>query len=274
MIEGKSQAPVQQQSIQRLQSYAWYNLASGPLSLTFTSDGTWAKQYLIFSVSGCETSSSLRIYIDNVQLPWSSSGTLDRQFYPYIFNFGLSAGTHTLRFEGTLSTTGQIRQVCNVNLHEYKDESLFKFDNDFVGAYPTWSSSNRLTYRPSNEICLMRNMSSPVFCRPCVENIWLQFLRRISLIDQVTVTGNDTFVNVSVIAIPLAQLRDEPVLGERYTVTWSRGGVVDVGLNDVFSWARPRSSVTGSWAVTIKFTTLEIRSDPTNLTTSRATFTI
>ena len=37
------------------------------------------------------------------------------------------------------------------------------------------------SYRPSNERCLMRNMTSSHFCAPCKEEMWLQFFARMSL---------------------------------------------------------------------------------------------
>jgi len=266
--------PVVQQSAQRLQSYAWYNLASGPLSLSFTSDGTWAKAYLIFSVSGCETSTSLRVTIDNVPLPWNTSGILDRTFNPFIFNAGFASGSHILRFEGTPSTTGQIRQVCNVNLHEYKAENIYHFDNNYVSAYPTWSASNVVTYRPTNERCLMRNMTSPVFCTPCQENIWLRFFQRIKLIDSVDLQRTGANVAVTLSAIPLAQFRPVPIATERYTVVWSRNGVVNATLSNLFTWSAVSATAAGNWQVQLTFTTLEVRYDPNNYLRSSLNFVI
>eukprot|EP01113_Clastostelium_recurvatum_P039467 TRINITY_DN6028_c0_g1_i1.p1 TRINITY_DN6028_c0_g1~~TRINITY_DN6028_c0_g1_i1.p1 ORF type:complete len:635 (-),score=118.77 TRINITY_DN6028_c0_g1_i1:1433-3337(-) len=267
---------VQQQSVQRMQSYAWWDLARGTLRLTFTSDGQWNRAYLIFSVSGCETQNSLRVTMDGIPLNWRSTGVLDRQFYPFIFNAGFSSGTHVLEFTGTAPTVNQIRQVCNVNLHEYKGENLFKFDNSFIGAYPTWSSSNRLTYRPNNERCLMRNMTSPHFCAVCQENNWLQFFNRMSLIDSVVVSrpSGPSTVQVDLTVVPLAQFRTVPVQGERYTVKWTRNGVVDSSLANLFSFSRASNVATGNWVVEVQFQTPEVRVDTNKRLTATQSFTI
>jgi len=268
---------VAEQSVQRVQDYSWYNLASGPYTIRFTSDGTYARSYLIFSASGCEVSGAIRVTLDGVDIGWTpfSVGGLDRFFYPFFFNSGFSAGTHTLVFtQLTAPATDNIRQLCNVNLHEYKAEPLFHFSNSFIGAYPTWNSAGRVSYRPDNELCLMRNMSSPIFCPVCQETIWIQFFKRISLIDNITVVDAGNFASVSLELLPLAQLRPEPIPTETYSVTWTLNNQPVLAFNNVTSWTQARASVAGSWRVTVKFVTPEVRSDPTNLLTSTDTFVI
>lgn len=107
------------------------------------------------------------MYIDDKLQRWDTQNTLDRCFYTYSdFTAGFSAGEHTLRFEmGTPPPDrNPIRQLCSLTIHEYKAEPSFHWDNSYVSAYPTWSASNRVTYRPTNEACLMRNMTSKQFC--------------------------------------------------------------------------------------------------------------
>eukprot|EP00026_Physarum_polycephalum_P006276 Phypoly_transcript_06318.p1 GENE.Phypoly_transcript_06318~~Phypoly_transcript_06318.p1 ORF type:complete len:311 (+),score=22.42 Phypoly_transcript_06318:833-1765(+) len=268
---------VAQQSIQRAQDYSWYDLAKGPYTITFTSDGTYSKAYLIFSASGCEVPNAISVTLDGVSLGWvpQDEGSLDRLFYPFIWDKGFSAGTHTLVFTQVVKpATSQIRQLCNVNLHEYKASPTFHFENSYVGAYPTWSSSGRVTYRPTNELCLMRNMTSSVFCPICQEAIWIQFFKRMSLIDNVTLTtsGSNTQVNLGL--VQLAELRPIPVKGEAYSVNWFRNNVEDVTLRNITQWTRPTTIAAGNWRVSAKFITPEVRSDPNNLLTATKTFTI
>lgn len=83
----------------------------------------------------------------------------------------------------TESTNPDIpRMICSVTLHEFGNEDEFHMDNDIVSAYPTWDVSRRVTYRPTNAGCLMRNMTHTEFCTVCKEGMWYQFLQRISLI--------------------------------------------------------------------------------------------
>jgi len=269
---------VAEQSLQRIQSYAWYDLAKGPFTITFTSDGTYSRAYLIFSASGCEVAGAIRVTLDGKDLTWTPflPDNLDRFFYSYYWDTGLSAGTHTLVFTQLLPPkSGSIRQLCNVNMHEYKAEPLYHFNNSYIGAYPTWNSAGRVSYRPDNELCLMRNMSSPVFCPVCQETIWIQFFKRVSLIDNLTITDvPPNAVAVSVGLLPLGEQRDDPVPGESLTISWYQNNQLVPALNNLILWTQLRSSATGSWRVQVKFTTLEVRSDPTNLLTSSKTFTI
>lgn len=111
--------------------------------------------------------------------------------YEYYEERGWAAGTHKLEFaSGSAPGEGApIRQLCNVRLHEYKNEDEgFRFDNDYVGLYRTWRQNDVFAgYRPTNELCLMRNMTSTSFCAPCREGMWMQFFMRMSLIDGVQV---------------------------------------------------------------------------------------
>jgi hypothetical protein len=268
---------VAQQSVQRVQNYAWYDLAKGAYTITFTSDGTYSKAYLIFSASGCEVANAISVTLDGVSLGWvpGQAGILDRLFYPFIWDKGFSSGTHTLVFTQVVKpATSQIRQLCNVNLHEYKASTSFHFENTYVGAYPTWSQSNRVTYRPTNEFCLMRNMTSPYFCPVCQEAIWIQFFKRMSLIDNVTLTTTGSNTQVSLALVKVAQLRPVPIKGESFLVNWFKNNVEDTTLRNITQWTRPTATAAGSWRVTAKFITPEVRSDPSNLLTATKAFTI
>lgn len=72
--------------------------------------------------------------------------------------------------------------ICSVTLHEFGNEDEYEWSNDIVSAYPTWDVRRRVTYRPTNAGCLMRNMTHSEFCPVCKEGMWYQFFQRISLI--------------------------------------------------------------------------------------------
>lgn len=267
-----------EQSQIRVQDYAWYDLGNGPYTIRFNSDGTYSRWFMRFTVSGCETPGSLRVTLDGVDLPWNTTGQLDRTFFEYYREGGFSSGSHTLVFsQGFPPEVNQIRQLCSVTLHEYKNETLFRFfDREFVGAYPTWRQGGSLTgYRPGNEKCLMRNMSSTDFCSPCIEGMWQQLLARMSLIDDVVVTtaGSQTSINLKV--VPLAQFREGGARpGEVYSALWRLNNVARPEFDNQFSISLPTSSARGIWSVTVSFTTPEIRHDPSGVTTSTETFVV
>eukprot|EP00659_Diplonema_papillatum_P012014 gene12014-18558_t len=256
----------EQRAVKRLGQYPWVDLATGNQTFTFTSDGTFSRWFLRFTVSGCDTPGSLAVLLDGVLMPWTpnrplGSTTLDRQFYVYQdMRNGFTPGTHTLSFAQLIPPESgrPIRQLCSLSLHEYGDESEFKWDDkEYVGAYPTWSQSNQKTYRPMNEYCLMRNMSSPHFCKACTEGMWWQFFNRISGIDAIHTRRSGDSVHVAVDMIPLGQFRQPPdaTLHDEYTIEWEHNGVVQQDLNNFFSWDRLARDSVGEWKATAVYHT-------------------
>ena len=127
-----------------VQSYPWYNLAGGTYTITFTSQG-YERSLLKFSASGVETPGSLVVRLDGAALPWNTTGLLDRGFHEFYFSAPLAVGTHTLTFtQGFPPDVPQIRQLCNVVMHEFRNESEFHFDREWISAYPTWRQGGAL----------------------------------------------------------------------------------------------------------------------------------
>lgn len=109
----------------------------------------------------------------------------------------VDTGEHTFSVRSkTPSTNPDIpRMICSVRLYEFGDEDVFSISNDIVSAYPTFDVNRRLTYRPTNAGCLMRNMTHNEFCSVCKEGMWYQFLQRISLIGKNTVKHSSNILN-------------------------------------------------------------------------------
>lgn len=249
----------------RLNEYPWYDLGKGPKVYTFTSTGTYPRWMLRFSVSGAETPDSIAVVLDGKELPWKTHGNLDRGFHEiesWTHNLPpLSAGRHELRFEQRTRPTREIRMLGNLFLQEYADESKFKFGPENVNAYHCFSGNSKGAFRPQNEVCLMRNMTSQKFCVIDQENMWIQFLRRMSLIDDVHLKSeNSTHVHVAADLVKVGQLRQgHKIPGEKYSVWWYKGGSEVVELRDKFEFVRAKSESIGSWQLKVSFATEEVR---------------
>jgi len=206
-------------------------------------------------------------------LPWTSSGSDDREFYEWQNEGGFSLGGHVLVIRSkTVPTHPSIaRMVASVDLHEFAGEGEFHISNDHISAYPTWDYRGTKSYRPSNAGCLMRNMTSPRFCPVCQEGIWTQFLQRINLIDDVEVSASAPHT-VTVKTLQLGQLRapGNEVPGERLEVRWTKDGVGQPSLNNMFEV----EAEAGTWTVTVTLITPEVRSDPNNLLTETQAVTV
>lgn len=266
------QAPLQavEQAEIRVQSYAWYDLAKGAYTINFQSDGKYARWLMRYSVSGCDTQDSLSITLDGAEIPWKTRSTLDRCLEEVYSDIPLAAGAHTLIFRQLTSPQPgrPIRQLCSVTLHEYKAEPEFHWDDlNYVGAFPTWRQGmSKVGYRPTNEKCLMRNMTSNVFCPICYEGMWMQFFAVISAIDQVVVQcGEVGQANIRLFTVQLGQLRPGgPEPGEFLQVRWFWQSQAMPEYNDKFEIQAPALN-SGEWRVDVQYITRAVRYDPQKL---------
>jgi len=262
----------EERMIYRLLAYPWHDLSLGPRTFTFSSDGTFSKWYFQVSVTAAGEEDCLEFVMDGQILPWASRGSDDREFYDWFGEEGFTSGNHQLTIRSkTPSTNPDIpRMVASLTIHEYGNEDEFNPSPDHVSAYPTWDTGRRKTFRPTNEACSMRNMTSSAFCPVCKEGMWMQFFQRISLIDSVIVETNRT---VTLNTLKLGQLRDpeQQIPGEQLRVNWYFNNFEQVGLRD---WFYVPVATVGNWRVEVRFVTPEIRYDPNNLTVEIENFTV
>jgi hypothetical protein len=252
--------PVQEEANAiRVQDYAWYDLAKGPYRIPFVSDGGWATSMLQISVSGAETADSFHAYLDDKRLPWNTTGLLDRSFYRWRFFTALSKGNHTLAFHksNTIPSAGHpIVQLCSVTLHEYA--RYYPFNPNRISAYPTYSDTGKKYLRPSDEGCLMRNMTHTKFCPVCKESLWQQLMMRIRWIDDVQVVGQ----TVTLHTLPVTF----DGVDTDMQVQWKRNNKHVPWLDGRFEWIRDQitdlSFVESEvWSVHVTYRTNEVRRD-------------
>ncbi|CAG7832889.1 unnamed protein product [Allacma fusca] len=264
----------EERAIYCILAYPWADLAKGPQTINFTSDGSYCRWYLLASVSAAGEHDCLEFLLDGEVLPWTTHGFDDREFYDWYGNEGFTQGPHTFSVRSkTNSTNPNIpRMICHVQLHEFGSETDFHMSNDYISAYPTFHVDGAKTFRPTNAGCVMRNMSRGSFCPVCREGMWYRFLERISLIDSVVISLGTSPRNVTLNTLKLGALRapGNEVGGECLEVRWSRDGQEQINLRDRFM-IRAES---GSWTVSVKLITPEIRSDPKGLTIDTYSFTI
>lgn len=262
-----------QDSANRINAYPWYDLAKGPLSLSFTSNGQYKRAFLRFSASGCETQDSLIVTLDGQRLNWTTTGLLDRGFHEFKLP-PFASGSHVLRFQQGTQPRGHIRQVCNVGLLEYQNDDQYNWDNNYISAYPLYGGQSRIGFRSQNERCLMRNMTSTSFCEICKENLWLRFLSRMNIIDEVKVNPQGNQVNVEAVFVKIGQFRPNPIQGENVEISWTKNGNLVNELNGKHKWEMSSPSAKGNWRIQAKFVTKEVRMDPRNVLSFSRQFSI
>jgi len=267
----------EQRAQYRLLEYPWADLQNGPQSFSFNSDGSYSRWNLVVTVSAAGEEDCLEFKLDGEILPWNTTGFDDREFYMWSGVEGLAAGRHNFSVRTkTPSTHPDIpRMICSIRFHEYGNEEEFHSSNSYVSAYPTWDYYGSKSFRPTNEGCLMRNMTYNRFCPVCQEGMWAQFLARVSLIDNVTVSENSNANgtrDVTVQTLKLGQLRQpgNEMENEALEIKWFRDNQEQVAMRDQFEI----NAGPGNWMVEVHLNTTEVRHDPRNLLTSTAEFII
>ncbi|KAI0754585.1 IgA peptidase M64-domain-containing protein [Daedaleopsis nitida] len=267
-----------ERSVMPLQNYAWTMLnTSSAWSATFNSSGTYAWHLVRFSLSGLPESADLVVELDGKDLHWVPRADIgvDRWHYDIKINQTLAGGEHEVTFTLKNGEREGVAQLCSVEILEFGDESEFVTTPGYYSLYPTFSERNETTYRPTNEDCLMRIVTTPNFCKACVEGLWYALLRRVSLIDSLTpgcsAAGERT---LALSLVPLAQFRKEPVdVDEGYEITWVKDGI-EVGEFKNQTTLVDDGNAVGSYAVKVRYWTEEVRVDRDGLLEEEAAYVV
>ncbi|KAF5380731.1 hypothetical protein D9757_007158 [Collybiopsis confluens] len=309
--------PRVERSVMPFQIYPWTLLnTSSPHTSTFVSSGTFPRYLVRFSLSGLPEASDLRVELDGEDLGWKPKVGLGVDRWHYDIKLGngwqardeagagigtredrgLSGGEHQLSFVLLDKDREGEAQLCSAEILEFGSEDEFVSEPGYHGVFPTYSDKNETSYRPTNEDCLMRIVTTPNFCSVCLEGLWHALLSRVRLIDNLVVLHEKNVDTVAptkmapkartvieVKPIPLAQFRSSESIfeldstasnlsgvqalaeSESYTIIWSRNGVeLDEFEN------RTRIEVEESdlgmegpsvYAVDVQFRTPEVRVD-------------
>ncbi|KAJ7234471.1 IgA peptidase M64-domain-containing protein [Mycena rebaudengoi] len=232
------------------------------------SSGEFTRHLVRYSISGVSDKGDIKVELDGVDLRWEprTGINLDRWHYDLYRDETLSGGNHTLKFTLLNGDRMGTAQLCNAEILEYGNEDEY-------------SIKNETSYRPTNEDCLMRLVTTPNFCKVCLEGLWLSLLRNVSLVDSIEETSVQLDAGKCTKALdlrlaPLAHLRADPVAGleESYTITWFRDG------QRLEKWANKThvelEEGTATYAVEVKYSTTEVRVDPESLLTAHAEHTV
>ncbi|KAH8085940.1 IgA peptidase M64-domain-containing protein [Cristinia sonorae] len=232
-----------ERSVMPMQAYPWTLLnTSSPWKVQFSSSGQYPRHLARFSLSGLPSASDLSVTLDGKDLPWSPRQDIgiDRWHYDIHMNTSLSDGLHELSFQLKNKKLEGSAQLCSSEILEFGTEEEFVSKPGHYSLYPTFSETNTTSYRPTNEDCLMRIVTTPDFCKACLEGLWLSLLRRVDFIDSISASCEQIGVSpprfnrvLDLSLVPLAQFRLPPeddlqatarVPEESYTIRWFKDG--------------------------------------------------
>ncbi|KAG5353892.1 hypothetical protein C0989_000135 [Termitomyces sp. Mn162] len=196
-----------------IQLYPWTLLnTSTSWSTTFTSSGTYARYLVKFSLSGLPEANDLRVELDGIDLNWIPMKDigLDRWHYDILKDTALDGGLHEMKFTLLNQEREGVAQLCSVEVLEFGTED-----------------------EPTNDDCLMRLVTTPDFCKVCIEGLWLSLLRRVNLIDGInegceqgasrsSESSTSGWIKIfDLKLVPLAQFREpQSRVNESYTIKW------------------------------------------------------
>jgi hypothetical protein len=237
-------------------SYVWQNLGGEAFRAEFdfpapANEGAYSLEILLSTV-GWESPTDVEVRLDGIPLELEGDYTEDRSFFK-IRNLksSLAAGKHVLEVEEKNHDGNNVLAFASVYAHE----SNYDYNAERVALYSTFNDSGSFVgYRPTHESCLMRNMTFKNFCSADIENMWVRFLNRVSLIDSLAVNSDKTM-----------ELQTPNIEGLQ--INWS----VDTGngqnkalpeLKNKTSW-KTQGYPTGKYTATVQFETKQVR-NPTS----------
>ena len=238
-------------AVARKIDWPWKPVADN-LRYTFKSDGKFPKCSIRLGLAG-NKDGAVQMHLNGVPLDIRQPDHDDRYFQDVMCQ-AVAQGQNTL----VLKTENPKHKalLTNLSIHEYGED--FRSEEGFVGAFPLFGKNNRvLGYRPTAETCLMRNMRSDVFCSVCQENNWLNFFKRVSLIDEVKVSSNDDRVRVQ-LKTPQILQRHSPNENNALGIKWFLAGVEQTDLENQLSWIADPLEAKGRWLVEVTFHSEEL----------------
>ncbi|PPR05386.1 hypothetical protein CVT24_008000 [Panaeolus cyanescens] len=264
-----------ERSVMPMQTYPWTMLnVTKPWSICFTSSGTYSRYLVKFSLSGMPESTDLRVTLDGKDLKWppKSGLGLDRWHYDLHFDEALTGGKHELTFNLLNKGREGVAQLCSAEVIEFGNETEFASKPGFYSLYPTFSETNKTSYRPTNDDCLMRTVTTPNLCKVCIEGLWHSLLRKVTLIDNLNATcvwdssSQSWTRELRLGLIPVAHLRSQEdhspsFPSEAYSIIWRKDGQIQPQLSNKTTIQIPDAQASGQYQAAVKFWTEEIRKE-------------
>lgn len=240
-------------------AYPWQNLKDGPQKFEFDvpprTDGQKPCIRIDGSFVGWETDHDVQMQIDGQQVALTADQTDDRGFFTVGTCNDIPSGHHQLVVSENVHDGDNV--LANLRVTEY--EPGYDFSRDKVEAYPTFDDGNNFVgYRPTHESCLMRDMTSTEFCAIDKENMWHNFLQRLSLIDGVDVStaSRDGSTGQRSVQLRTPALDGLDIRWFKANADGSQTEVTD--LHGVQRW-NPTDDDHGKYSVQVTFSTPEVR---------------
>jgi hypothetical protein len=182
--------------------YIWKDLTNTGHEIQFTFPQDQEFYRLRLSTVGWETPEDVIVQLNGKQVPLKGVYTQDRSFLSTDV-LKMKPGQYQLKLTSKRGDRNNILAYARA----YSYPKNYDFTPNKVGAFNVFNANQRMVgYRPTHQMCLMRDMRSRVFCPVDQENIWLRFLQKVSLIDDLVFDRSQDQVNLTTPNLPDLQI--------------------------------------------------------------------
>lgn len=242
--------------------YVWKNLSTGAYKTSFNLPARTEELVFDLSSVGWSSPREISVKLNGEELSLDGVFHDDRSFFTIHKTPLASQSQYSLEIKELVADGDNVLGFALA----YALPPGYNLTPDKVGAFASYDSGGRKSYRPTHNSCLMKDMRRENFCSVDQENMWLKFLARVSLIDELKV---DTLIDQS--QVVLLKTQD---LGNSLNINWFYCGnsqnctELDQLQNQKY-WVIPSSAPKGKYRVNVGFETTEIRLQSRELSDSK-----
>jgi hypothetical protein len=230
-------------------AYVWAKLDK-PFKKTFkfTKDG-FKLGFKISSV-GWDTKEDVDVLVDGRKVELIGDDyTDDRNFYRTKL-VDLSPGQHEVEVRQNIADGNNI--LAYVNAYAYPASYPYNRGQE-ISAFSVFNNNRSFKgYRPTENSCLMRDMKVRHFCAVDQENIWIEFFKRVKLIDGVSIANESSTVTLNTLSIGAENL------DIKWFQKFQRAETELTNLRGKSTWEN-KQRLKGQFRVKVKFISPEVK---------------
>jgi|GEM_PF-1248815 len=244
--------------------YVWKNLSSGAYRASFQTAANTGSLVLDLSSVGWSAPSEVSVRLNGEEVALDGIFHNDRSFFTIHKEGVRPSQSYSLEIKEEVADGDNVLGFALA----YAMPANYDFTPNKVGAFASYNNRGSKSYRPTHNSCLMKDMRRLNFCPVDQENMWLKFLGRVSLIDDIT---------VSMLADGSQRVRVESQeLGDNLKIDWKfcsgdRSGQC-VALSEHTNereWILSPAAPKGNYEVSVSFQSPEVRLQSRELSDSK-----
>jgi len=238
--------------------YAWKNLSTGAYQASFKVPADKSLLQIELSTVGWSAPSEVSVVLNGTEMNYDGIFHKDRSFFKFAPTTVQPGSSYQLKIAERVKDGDNVLGFALA----YAMPANYNFSYGKIGAFASYSAYGAKSYRPTHDSCLMKDMLRESFCAVDQENMWIQFLERVSLVDSVNISADGTLKNIEVKTPPIADL--EIVWFKRAGSSWQELSEI----RNQHSW-KAEDAASGSYRVSVRMKSAEVRMQSAHLEDSK-----